>query len=106
MWTIKPVEKTKEVDGFYTAVATWHDEEFGDFVIGYKMNDTEKAKTAFKDYVIKYRDEWLAKKEAEKAEILAKEAEELAKQKAEEERQAIERANLSEQIESALNAVK
>lgn len=96
MWTIKPVEKTKEVDGFYTAVATWHDDEFGDFSIGYKMNDTEEAKIAFQDYVIKYRDEWLAKKEAEKAE-------ELAKQKAEEERQAVERANLSEQIESALN---
>jgi hypothetical protein len=66
MWTIKPVEKTKEVDGLYTAVATWHDDEFGDFVIGYKVNETEESQKKFALYIEKYRDEWLAKKKAEK----------------------------------------
>ena len=67
MWEIKPVEKTKEVDGFYTAVATWHDETFGDFSIGYKINETEESQKKFALYIEKYRDEWLAKKKAELA---------------------------------------
>ena len=67
MWEIKPVEKTKEVDGFYTAVATWHDEEFGDFVIGYKVNETEESQKEFALYIDKYRDEWIERKKAELA---------------------------------------
>ena len=67
MWEIKPVEKTKEVDGFYTAVATWHDEEFWDFVIGYKVNETEESQKEFALYIDKYRDEWIERKKAELA---------------------------------------
>lgn len=71
MWDIKIIEKEKSIEGNYTAVATWTDAEFGQFSIGFTVNETAKSQTDYQTYIIKYRDEWVARKVAEKTALLA-----------------------------------
>jgi len=90
MWTITiPDLKLKSVDGYYTATAVWDDPEYGKFAFAWAVNETKEAQEKFQTAIIKYRDEWLVAKKAERDAALAKEAE--------------ERSAISEELLKALN---